>query len=600
MGSIVKRSRNITMDDIPKWSKLTVSELKEELKSRDLPVSGNKKELVERLSGLGVLEAEVVDVSDELPEAGMFEKILYYNSPTNVRNRIGRIKELPVSVLAVTAILMIGGAGGAFLYGDDILDWIQGEPEYKLIDFEQEQVRDYAQSLVNLGHPDWEGRMSGTVEEQNAAESIKNNFTSSGIPTTMDDFEVPMFVIGNEPSLSICVSGDIGNLIGGPTPCSSADVNREITEFTHREEFVIQGYSGSASIGYVEDMDIIDLGNGSIDSDWSSAASKVAMVWLEDGTDGNTALLQRAIENDVYSMITINARQNCDDLISNDCIPYFKSVDRNQFDFIPDSFGFIMVSKSVGETIVDMIINGDGRLGMYTDVDNQGVATIHVPCGVIQGKSDSVIVLGAHHDTVYNGPGAVDDTSGVATLQEIARQFGILESQLGQPLHTLYFCTWGGEEEGLWGSKEWVDKYRTMLGENLRLYVNLDMNHVDAERNSGLTMFGNSKKDVESLRGIHKTFSDTYPELSSRYEVEIRDIESSGMPYNSDHAPFVYEIDEVPEDGMEYGDAIVCYGSGSSEYHTFLDGMDRFNEESLVVSGVIFGSLVRYLSYGES
>ena len=51
---------------------------------------------------------------------------------------------------------------------------------------------------------------------------------------------------------------------------------------------------------------------------------------------------------------------------------------------------------------------------------------------------------------------------------------------------------------------------------------------------------------------------------------------------------------------MEYGNAVVCYGSGSIEYHTYLDSMDRFNEESLVVSGVIFGSLIRYLSYGES
>jgi hypothetical protein len=113
-------------------------------------------------------------------------------------------------------------------------------------------------------------------------------------------------------------------------------------------------------------------------------------------------------------------------------------------------------------------------------------------------------------------------------------------------------------------------------------------------------MFGNSEGDVEALRGIHGIFSNAYPELASKYKVEIRDIESSDMPYNSDHAPFVYEIDNVPGDGMDYGDAIVCYGSGSYEYHTFLDGMDRFNEESLVVSGVILGSLVRYLSYGEA
>ena len=71
------------------------------------------------------------------------------------------------------------------------------------------------------------------------------------------------------------------------------------------------------------------------------------------------------------------------------------------------------------------------------------------------------------------------------------------------------------------------------------------------------------------------------------------------MPYNSDHAPFVYEIDPQGADGKDYGRAVVCYGSGSAEYHTYLDGMDRFNEESLAVSGIIYGSLVRYLAWGE-
>ena len=31
-----------------------------------------------------------------------------------------------------------------------------------------------------------------------------------------------------------------------------------------------------------------------------------------------------------------------------------------------------------------------------------------------------------------------------------------------------------------------MDKHRDDLAENLRLYINLDMNHVDAERNSGV------------------------------------------------------------------------------------------------------------------
>ncbi len=513
---------------------------------------------------------------------------------------VTQIRELPVQVIAVVALILIGGSGGAILYGDRIVEWIRGEPDYQLIDFDAEQARMYAQALVELGHPEWEGRLSGTIEEKNTADSIKLNFTSMGIPSTLEEFDVPMFVIGNEPELSICTPGDIGEIFGGPAPCTSADFNRQIVEFTHREDFVLQGYSGSSFVRYVDNMPVIDLGTGNDSADWGSASNVVGLVWLQPETESNTVLFERAAENDLEGLILINDRQNCDDLIPDDCVPYFKSVGISSIDPIPDGLGFIMVSKSVGQTIVDEVINGEARLQFITDVNNGGTATIRVPCGIIEGKSESIVIFGAHHDTVYNGPGAVDDTSGVATLQEIARQFGLLESIMGMPDLTLYFCTWGGEEEGLWGSREWVDKHRNMLEENLRLYINLDMNHVDAERNSGLTMFGNNQADVDHISGVVNAFSKAYPELSEKYPIDIRRLSSTDMPYNSDHAPFVYEIDEEDGEDKEYGRAIVCYGSGSAEYHTYLDTMDRFNEESLIVSGVIFGSIARYLAYGEA
>ncbi len=96
-----------------------------------------------------------------------------------------------------------------------------------------------------------------------------------------------------------------------------------------------------------------------------------------------------------------------------------------------------------------------------------------------------------------------------------------------------------------------------------------------------------------------KKFKQEYPELADRYNIQVRKLDDTDMPYNSDHAPFVYNIDEDESDGKQYGRAVVCYGSGSMEYHTYLDNMDRFNEESLAVSGIIYGSLVYYLAYGD-
>ncbi len=567
------------------WGSLTVAQLKEECKNRGLAVGGKKVDLVARLEGFSaqddVLDAEMVDDSGSFSRQGFVE----------------RLKQLPVSVLAVIGIMLIGTMGSAVLYGDDVIDWIQGEPDYQLIDFNSTSARGFAESLVDLGHPEWEGRMSGTIEEHNTAEFIKSNFSSMGIPSTIEDFDVPMFVIDEEPELGICHAGDVGETFPA-FACGTTDINADFINFEHRSDFVLQGYSGSAFIRYVDDIDVVDMGNGNESADWASGAGAVVLIHMTEETESNTALFKRASENDVEGLILINERQNCDNLVSGDCVPYFKSVDISAIDNIPINMGFIMVSKSVGQTIIDNVINQDGRLELLTYVENTGEATVKVPCGIIQGESDSLIIIGAHHDTVYMAQGAVDDTSGTATVLEMARQFGLIESQMGTPKHTIYFCTWGGEEEGLFGSTAWVDKHRKNLYENLLLYINLDMNHVDAERNSGVTLFGNHNTDVNHIRGISDKFKQQHPELADHYNIEIRKLGNTEMPYNSDHAPFVYNIDEDDSDGKKYGKAVVCYGSGSEEYHTYLDNMDRFNEESLAISGIIYGSLVYYLAYG--
>ncbi|HIC50832.1 MAG TPA: hypothetical protein EYP01_05245, partial [Candidatus Poseidoniales archaeon] len=119
-----------------------------------------------------------VELVEEAPSGGRVSK--------SVSDMVERARALPVPVLAVAALILVGGSGGAILYGDDIMVWIRGEPDYELIEFDPEQARIYAQSLVDVGHPEWEGRLSGTLEEENAAAAIKFNFSSMGIPATLE------------------------------------------------------------------------------------------------------------------------------------------------------------------------------------------------------------------------------------------------------------------------------------------------------------------------------------------------------------------------------------------------------------------------------
>ncbi|MFH0989452.1 MAG: M20/M25/M40 family metallo-hydrolase [bacterium] len=66
---------------------------------------------------------------------------------------------------------------------------------------------------------------------------------------------------------------------------------------------------------------------------------------------------------------------------------------------------------------------------------------------------NEVVLLGAHFDTWHAGTGATDDNSGVAACIEAAR---ILKTLGVQPRRTIRLGFWGGEEQGLIGSRQYV------------------------------------------------------------------------------------------------------------------------------------------------
>jgi hypothetical protein len=600
------------------FEEFTAAELTDALKAAGLPVSGNKATKSARLVAAGVTpdslndqqtEAAVIDadlVSAESEDSAGFAARLL-----NSREVAGR--SIPFFGAIIVAIVMLSATTVVLIAGPLVMDLIRGEPEYHLIDFDPSEARDRAEHLVSLGHPEWKGRMSGSYEELMTAESNKANFTEYGLSSTLEEFEVPMFEIQAEPRLYYCIPGTYP--AGVPVnivPCGPQDFNRVDKEFDHRIDFVIQGYSGTASYGFGDGLQLVNLSNGTDDALWAEASGEVGVVWSSAGVGSNTDIYAKAIGNDLRALFLVNVKSNCGKVEADDCVPIFKTVDIEGLmgqtgGNLPDTIPFIQLSKNTGEELQEVFDQQDSnnaRLGLDIDVDNQGTRPVRVPCGILEGKDDKVIMFGGHHDTVYNGPGAIDDTTGTATVLELARQFALLAQVLGQPDHTMKFCTWGGEEEGLHGSKAWVAKHAEELRENLIIYINLDMNHVDAdpERGNGLTLFGNYQSDVDHIERITEKFKAERSDLASKYSITIRTLDGpknseTGMPYNSDHGPFVYDLPEDENDSP--GRVLVCYGSGSWEYHTYMDNMDRFNEESLAVSAIIYGTYARYLAWGE-
>ncbi|HET9519170.1 MAG TPA: M28 family metallopeptidase [Actinoplanes sp.] len=89
------------------------------------------------------------------------------------------------------------------------------------------------------------------------------------------------------------------------------------------------------------------------------------------------------------------------------------------------------------------------------------------------GSAKSVIVVGAHLDSVVEGPGINDNGSGVATLLEIAVQLAKLKIK---PRQQIRFAFWGAEESGLLGSEHYV---ANLSDDDLaKIYANLNFDMV--------------------------------------------------------------------------------------------------------------------------
>ena len=87
------------------------------------------------------------------------------------------------------------------------------------------------------------------------------------------------------------------------------------------------------------------------------------------------------------------------------------------------------------------------------------------------GSTQNVVVVGAHLDSVAQGPGINDNGSGVAAVLETAQQMGP-----SPPIqNAVRFAFWGAEELGLVGSQKYLQSLDENALKDIALYLNFDM-----------------------------------------------------------------------------------------------------------------------------
>ena len=476
---------------------------------------------------------------------------------------MGLISDYRLAILGVvSAIVLVSSMAVSLLHED---------PEIKF-SVNSEDIYTDVDQITSFGP-----RVAGSSEESLATSYIHQRFSEVGLKNVqIEEYQVmgAWFVDAEPDEHQILMHAQLEqgaqNVPGLPDGAAGTGrVQIESTgELNHIEKFTFLGYSGSI---HKHDNIITFLNNGT-EQDFSAAGdlTDLAIMINWDGNDRRNlsdiyknALDQEAavvmiytegIETPPFRSLTVEENGKT--------VPFPQAYNGEYADrLVP----FIYIAESVAITFHDFIEQAEDDPTLYASLDgfwegyNIGMRTVQVVTGELEGSGEGNIMIGAHHDSVYISPGAVDNAVGVSQVIELADQLSELDLT-----PTIKFATWGGEELGLLGSQAYIDANSEEI-ENLDLYINLDSTNLNP--NIGLGTLGidvsNSglKNSIESIN--REVLKDGWEEYSTNVQLQERG--------NSDHRSF-------NQHGVT---TIGFYGWEYAQHHRQTDTSQIVNQESL-------------------
>jgi Zn-dependent M28 family amino/carboxypeptidase len=183
----------------------------------------------------------------------------------------------------------------------------------------------------------------------------------------------------------------------------------------------------------------------------------------------------------------------------------------------------LMISSALGSELARSAQAGTVRVRIAVSAVSRSARAANVIAD-LPGRRGGTVLLGAHLDSVANGPGINDNGSGSALVLEVARQ----ARRLGvRPAHGLRFAFWGAEELGLVGSTAYVRSLGARERRQILAVLNFDM---VGSRNFGRFVYDGGTAPPGSAR-IEDAFR-------AYFAARRQPVEELALGGGSDHAPF--------------------------------------------------------------
>jgi Zn-dependent M28 family amino/carboxypeptidase len=304
-----------------------------------------------------------------------------------------------------------------------------------------EGVRAHQQALQAISDANGGTRAAGTAGYEASVDYADSVFSSAGYIVTRQDF-----TFTNYRQLSPAVVQQVS-----PVP----------TDYIDGVDVATMEYSGSGEVtAAVKSVDLVlpPVGGSTSGCEAADFAGFPA---------GNIALIQRGTCD--FSVKVLNAQ-------AAGAVAVVIFNEGNS----PDREG--LIGATLGTTASVPVIEATFAVGaalaqepgvvlhVKTETSNETLTSSNLFAESPGGNPDKTVMVGAHLDSVLEGPGINDNGSGVAAILETAKQLAGVT-----PKNKIRFALWGAEEAGLVGSTYYVDSLSTEQLGDIGLYLNFDM-----------------------------------------------------------------------------------------------------------------------------
>jgi carboxypeptidase Q len=244
---------------------------------------------------------------------------------------------------------------------------------------------------------------------------------------------------------------------------------------------------------------------------------------------------------------------------------------------------------------VDVEVEIDVRATFHEEDANGYNVVAELPGADRKGE---VVMIGAHLDSWHPGTGATDNAAGSAVMMEALR---ILKAVDAKPKRTIRVGLWGGEEQGLLGSRAHVSRHFASRPEPAEPGPDEPPSWMRSDPPPPLTLkpahaklsaYFNLDNGTGKIRGIYLQENAAAKPIFEAWMAAVEDLGANRVTMRNTSGTDHQAFDAVGLPGFQFIQDPIEYLDGSffGTHHTDMDVYDRLQREDLMQAAVVIAT----------